>query len=264
MPSGLFIAKTVFGPSIHGRGTLSTDFFGDDTMTHQLTIIAESTEAEIPMPNQNALQRSLSKIFPLGIRSAEETNDDNTSKSNDLRHDYTKDKRNRTADMSSVDKGVSQERAPRRNDAFETRAYEVIHDFKRQLDALPTKCSSLSPKYIYSSGNGRPATSKSGISGRSYVQHDQKAKLSGRAPKRCRHNIQPPRRTTIPLPYGFRNRIQPLATTTSTLQHPCQRLWFPWSTRWRHDLRLQSRRHDLQSYRMYHHRVFLPTANPVL
>ncbi|KAL6722432.1 hypothetical protein Aduo_017557 [Ancylostoma duodenale] len=245
MPSGLFIAKTVFGPSIHDRGTLSTDVFGNDTMTHQLTIIAESTEAGIPMPNQNALQRSLSKIFPLETRSAEETSDDNTSKSNDLRHDHTKDKRNRTVDIGSVDKDVTQQRAPRRSDprTSKTGAYE---------------------KYIYSSGNERPATSKTGASRRSYVQQGQNAKLSARAPKRCFHNIKPPRRTTTPLPHGFLNRMQPRAATTSTLQHPCQRLWFPWSTRWRHDLRLQSRHQDLQFYRMYHHRVFSPTANPVL
>ncbi|KAL6731106.1 hypothetical protein Aduo_002013 [Ancylostoma duodenale] len=253
MPSGLFIAKTVFGPSIHGRGTLSTDVFGDDTMTHQLTRIAESTEAEIPMPNQNALQRSLSKTLPLEIRSAKETTEDNTSKSGDLRHDHAKDERNTTAEIGSIDNGVYQQRAPRRNKprTSKTRAYEVTHDFERQLDALQTKSSSLSPNYIYRSGNGKPATSKTGTSGRSYIQHDQKAKLSRRAPQRSLHNIQPSRLTTTPLPYGFRNRIQPLAATTSTLQHSCQRLRFPWSTRWRQYSHVQSHHHDLQFGRMY-------------
>ncbi|EYC10154.1 hypothetical protein Y032_0057g2793 [Ancylostoma ceylanicum] len=150
MPSGLYIAKTVFGPSIHGRGTLPTDAIGNNTMTYQLTAIAESAEANIQMPSQNVLQRALSKIFPLEIRSAEETIDDNASVSNDPRHDHEQDEIDRTPDISSVDRMVRQQGTPRRNKprASKTRAYEVIQDFERQLDASPARSSTFLSNWI--------------------------------------------------------------------------------------------------------------------
>ncbi|EYC27635.1 hypothetical protein Y032_0009g837 [Ancylostoma ceylanicum] len=202
MPSGLFIAKTVFGPSIHGRGTLPTDAIGNDTMTYQLTAIAESTEAKIQMPNQNVLQRPVNRIFPLEIRSAEQTNGDNMSKSNDPIHDQEQDEINRTPRISSVDEGVPQRRAPRKNEprVSKTRAYEVTKVLDRQLDTPPSHSISSALPYMNSSATAKPATSKTGPYGRSHMRHDQESRLSRRAPP-CLHGTQPSRQTTTLLPY---------------------------------------------------------------
>ncbi|EYC32851.1 hypothetical protein Y032_0002g1123 [Ancylostoma ceylanicum] len=257
MPSGLFIAKTVFGPSIHGRGTLPTHAIGNDTMTYQLTAIAESTEAKIQMPNQNVLQRPVNRIFPLEIRSAEQTNGDNMSKSNDPIHDQEQDEINRTPRISSVDEGVPQRRAPRKNEprGSKTRAYEVTKVLDRQLDTPPNHSISSVLSYMNSSATAKPATSKTGPSGRSHMKHDQESRLSRRAPP-CLHGTQPSRQTTTLLPYGLRNQVQRLSTTTSTSQQQHQPVRLKWATLRRHH-------YDPQFSRMNHHHVFSVTANPI-